>query len=109
MGGLQWWHVLIVVLVFLVLFGGKRLPEAARGLGRSMRILKSEVGAMSEDSKQEADPAYRTEAVVTPPAPIAPVAPTPLPAASVQPIPQVQPIKQAPQITINGRPVDQTK
>lgn len=106
MGGLQWWHVLIVVIVFLLLFGGKRLPEAARGLGRSMRILKSEVGAMSEDSQKVEDPAYRADTTVAQPAPITP---TPLPPASVQPIPPVQPIKQAPQITVNGRPIDQTK
>jgi sec-independent protein translocase protein TatA len=42
--------LLILVLVFL-LFGAKRLPDAARGLGRSLRIFKSEVGAMSDDDK----------------------------------------------------------
>ena len=105
MGGWQWWHVLIVVIVFLLLFGGKRLPEAARGLGRSMRILKSEVGAMSEDKKDE-DPEYRADATVTQPAPITP---SQIPPASVQPIPPVQPINQAPRITVNGRPIDQTK
>ena len=33
----------------MLIFGAKKLPEAARGLGRSMRILKSEVSAMHED------------------------------------------------------------
>jgi len=42
-------HLLIILLVILVLFGGKKLPEAARGLGRSMRIFKSEVKEMHED------------------------------------------------------------
>ena len=105
MGGLQWWHVLIVVIVALLLFGGKRLPEAARGLGRSMRILKAEVGAMSDDKKED-DPAFRADATVTQPAPITP---TQLPPTAVQPIPPVQPINQAPKITVNGRPIDQTK
>jgi sec-independent protein translocase protein TatA len=104
-GGLQWWHILIVVIVALLLFGGKRLPEAARGLGRSMRILKAEVGAMSDDKKEE-DPVYRADATVTQPAP---VVPTQLPPTAVQPIPPVQPINQAPKITVNGRPIDQTK
>jgi sec-independent protein translocase protein TatA len=44
----------IVVLLALVavLFGGKRLPEAARGLGRSMRIFKSEIKQMHEDDDE---------------------------------------------------------
>ncbi|MFD4183103.1 Sec-independent protein translocase subunit TatA [Rhodococcus sp. NPDC058514] len=48
MGALSPGHWAIVALVVLVLFGSKRLPEAARGLGRSMRILKSEVGELHE-------------------------------------------------------------
>ncbi|MFJ2606319.1 Sec-independent protein translocase subunit TatA [Streptomyces sp. NPDC091279] len=47
--GLEPWHLLIVALVVIVLFGSKKLPEAARGLGKSMRILKSEAKAMKED------------------------------------------------------------
>jgi sec-independent protein translocase protein TatA len=45
-------HLLIILLVILVLFGGKKLPEAARGLGRSMRIFKSEVKEMREDDDE---------------------------------------------------------
>lgn len=50
MGGLSWWHWLIIIAVFVLLFGAKKLPDTARGLGRSLRILKSEVSAMHEDS-----------------------------------------------------------
>ena len=46
MGGLSWWHWLIIIAAFILLFGAKRLPDAARSVGRSLRILKSEVGAM---------------------------------------------------------------
>ena len=46
-------HLLIVLLVILVLFGGKKLPDAARGLGRSMRIFKSEVKQMHDDDDDE--------------------------------------------------------
>ena len=49
MGGLSWWHWVIVLAVFILLFGAKKLPDAARGVGRSLRILKSEVSAMHED------------------------------------------------------------
>ncbi|MEU9475939.1 Sec-independent protein translocase subunit TatA [Streptomyces sp. NPDC048191] len=47
--GLEPWHLLIVAIVVIMLFGSKRLPEAARGLGKSMRILKSEAKAMKDD------------------------------------------------------------
>ncbi|MGN6523070.1 MAG: Sec-independent protein translocase subunit TatA [Actinomycetes bacterium] len=42
-------HLIIILLVLLVLFGGKKLPDAARGLGRSMRIFKSEIREMKND------------------------------------------------------------
>lgn len=53
MGGLSPWHILIVLLVVLLLFGSKKLPDAARGVGRSLRIFKSEVKEMSNDGNDE--------------------------------------------------------
>ncbi len=53
MGGLQPWHWLIVIAVFVLLFGAKKLPDAARSLGKSMRIFKSEIKEMQSDSKQD--------------------------------------------------------
>ncbi|GAX56378.1 Sec-independent protein translocase subunit TatA [Streptomyces olivochromogenes] len=47
--GLEPWHLLIVAIVIIVLFGSKKLPDTARALGKSMRILKSEAGAMKHD------------------------------------------------------------
>ena len=44
-------HIVLLVLVVVILFGWKRLPDAARGLGRSMRIFKSEVEEMKKDGK----------------------------------------------------------
>lgn len=55
--GLEPWHLLIVGIMIIVLFGSKRLPEAARGLGRSMRILKSEAKAMKEDGTAQSSAA----------------------------------------------------
>jgi len=43
------WKVLIVAVVLIVLFGSKKLPHAARSLGRSMRILKAEVSGLHQD------------------------------------------------------------
>jgi sec-independent protein translocase protein TatA len=39
MGALKPWHIAVLVVLLILLFGAKRLPDAARGLGRSLRIL----------------------------------------------------------------------
>ena len=49
MGALRPVHILILVLVVLILFGWKKMPDAARSLGRSMRIFKSEIDEMKKD------------------------------------------------------------
>jgi sec-independent protein translocase protein TatA len=36
-------------VVLIVLFGSKKLPDAARSLGKSMRIMKTEIGSLHED------------------------------------------------------------
>jgi sec-independent protein translocase protein TatA len=46
------WKILIVAVVLIVLFGSKKLPDAARSLGKSMRILKTEVSSMHEDEPE---------------------------------------------------------
>ncbi|EFL15944.1 predicted protein [Streptomyces sp. C] len=49
--GLEPWHVIIVLAVALLVFGSKRLPDVARSLGRSARVLKSEARALrAEDT-----------------------------------------------------------
>jgi sec-independent protein translocase protein TatA len=68
------WKVLIVAVVLIVLFGSRKLPEAARSLGKSMRILKTEVHDLREGDDepkaaeaipaQPAQPALPTQAQV---------------------------------------------
>lgn len=48
--GTEW---LVILVVLVLLFGAKRLPDAARGLGRSLRVFRSEVKGLSEDEKAE--------------------------------------------------------
>lgn len=55
--GLEPWHLVVVAIVVILLFGSKKLPEAARGLGKSMRILKSEAKAMKSDDSTQASSA----------------------------------------------------
>ncbi len=54
-------HWVIIAIVALVLFGYKKLPEASRSVGRSLRIFKTEMKGMGEDDKARdaalADPA----------------------------------------------------
>jgi sec-independent protein translocase protein TatA len=72
MGEFGPWHLLIVAAVFVLLFGAKKLPDAARSLGRSARILKTELKDLHED---DGGPNNHTAQQVAqlPAAPVAPV------------------------------------
>ena len=87
------WHLIVVLVVILLLFGATRLPALSKSLGQSMRIFRNETKAMKDESAAEkaaeanaAAPStlpYQTEApapgVAETPAPGAAPAPTPLP------------------------------
>jgi sec-independent protein translocase protein TatA len=47
--GLEGWHIVIIVAVAAVLFGSRRMPDAARSVGQSLRIFKAEMKAAHED------------------------------------------------------------
>lgn len=84
-GLFEGWHIVILIVVIVLLFGWKRMPDAARSLGRSMRIFKSEVGEMKNDGKPRPPSAassdtVRGETVQQPPA--APTTPPTTPPAS---------------------------
>jgi sec-independent protein translocase protein TatA len=66
------WKILIVAIVIIVLFGSRKRPDAARSLGKSMRILKTEVQGLHEDS--ETQTTYTAPATTAAPAQIAPTA-----------------------------------
>jgi sec-independent protein translocase protein TatA len=63
------WKILIIAAVILILFGSKKLPDAARSLGKSMRILKTEVSTLHEDEDPK-DATVHTAAAQAPPAQI---------------------------------------
>ncbi|MDQ1665325.1 MAG: sec-independent protein translocase protein TatA [Actinomycetota bacterium] len=42
-------EIILILVVLLLLFGAKRLPDLSRSIGRSMRIFKSEVKEMRTD------------------------------------------------------------
>lgn len=67
---------LVLILLVLLLFGAKRLPDLARGVGRSLRIFKSETEGLKTDGVTASAETPAAPAVA--PAPVAPaVAPAP--------------------------------
>lgn len=52
---LQAWHVIVLIVAFILLFGWKNLPNAARSLGESMRVFKTEVDQMKDDTAARKD------------------------------------------------------
>ena len=53
--GLQGWHLIILVLLVVLLFGAKRLPDAARSIGKSMKIFKAETKDLAGDKSAAED------------------------------------------------------
>ncbi|WBB50973.1 Sec-independent protein translocase subunit TatA [Verrucosispora sp. WMMA2044] len=57
MHALKPWHIAVLVVVLILLFGAKRLPDAARSLGRSLRIIKAETKSLADDDRDLASKA----------------------------------------------------
>ncbi|HSY15286.1 MAG TPA: Sec-independent protein translocase subunit TatA [Jatrophihabitantaceae bacterium] len=97
------WHIVIVVLVVLALFGYKRLPEMSRSVARSLRIFKTEMKGLSDDDAARDAHAAQQFAVPAaapqPPAAFPVVAPTPPPAPPAAPVPPPAP-PSAPQVAV---------
>ena len=74
------WHLLILAGVFVLLFGAKKLPDAARSIGKSLRIFKTEVKGLHDDDEATAGPPAQPAQIsappVTPPSPAQPAQPT---------------------------------
>lgn len=51
------WHWIVLAILVIALFGYKKLPDASRAVGRSLRIFKSEIKGMSEDDQKRQDAA----------------------------------------------------
>jgi sec-independent protein translocase protein TatA len=49
LGNLTGWHLVIILVVILLLFGATKLPTLARSLGQSMRIFKGEMKSMKDE------------------------------------------------------------
>jgi sec-independent protein translocase protein TatA len=54
--GLTGWHLIILLVVILLLFGAAKLPALAKSVGQSARVLKGEMKAMKEEDAASAPP-----------------------------------------------------
>jgi sec-independent protein translocase protein TatA len=52
-------EILIILVIVVLLFGAKKLPELARGSGRALRIFKTETKGLMDDDEDEK---YKTDA-----------------------------------------------
>jgi sec-independent protein translocase protein TatA len=66
-GNIGWQGAIIILIVLLVVFGPKRLPEMGRSLGRGMREFKDSVTGKDDDEPRELPPAADDEPVSAPP------------------------------------------
>lgn len=66
LSNLSGWHLLIIILVVLLIFGAPKLPGLARSLGQSMRIFRSEVKAMKDDDESEAIESSKAKSTAAP-------------------------------------------
>jgi sec-independent protein translocase protein TatA len=76
-------HIAILVVVLLLVFGAKRIPEIAKSLGSGMREFKDSVSGASSSQPEALSPPPASPAPASPPAPPAaaetPVVPAPAP------------------------------
>lgn len=55
-------EIIIILLVILLLFGAKKLPDLARGVGQSLRIFRAETRALNDEDEEQERSAPATEA-----------------------------------------------
>ena len=63
MGNIGTGELIIALLIVGLLFGAKRLPEVARGLGQSLKIFKAEISRPAADvvTRDTAEPSVNTD------------------------------------------------
>ena len=111
---LGWPELLIVAVIAMMLFGTKKMPDIARSLGRSMRIVKAELGGLRDDdapapaSPEPAAQPVTVQPVTVQPGAVQPVAvqPVAVEPVVVEPIAAPQPV--APPAAVRATPTSPT-
>lgn len=62
LGNLNGWHLIILLVVILLLFGAAKLPALAKSMGQSARVFKGEMKAMKEDDAKNPGVVESTDA-----------------------------------------------
>ena len=58
---LEGWHIIVIVLVVLVIWGAQKLPGFAKSLGQSMRIFRKEMKQMSDERAEDKKPSVEKD------------------------------------------------
>lgn len=115
MGGLEPWHIIVIVAVLFLLFGYRKLPSATKSIAQSMKIFRDETkGLRGEDTAAVAAGEQRAgtntgagalaaPGVVAGPVEDRPVAPAPVAVTVPAPPPTVAPVTVA-QPAAQGQP-----
>ena len=52
-GSLGFWEIILIVLVVILLFGGKKIPELMKGLGKGVKSFKDGMNGIEEKEEEE--------------------------------------------------------
>lgn len=55
------WEIVAIVLIVLLLFGGKKIPELMKGLGKGVKSFKQGMNEVEKEIKDDADSEYNKE------------------------------------------------
>jgi sec-independent protein translocase protein TatA len=99
-------EVMLILVIVLVLFGGDKLPDFARGMGKSIREFKKAAAGVEEELKRALEEDDRKKIMPPAPAPAVPAAPAPAASAPVTnpPVSPATPLTPPPPATAADSP-----
>lgn len=77
LGGFGGGEIMLVLIVVLILFGGERMPELARGLGKTIRELKKATSGVEDEIKRALNEPPPSRHKIRPAPPVIDVPPSP--------------------------------
>ncbi len=86
--GLQPWHLIVIAIVALLIFGPRRLPEIGRNIGRAITEFRNGAREMTESLKEEVNRSSNDPGQPSTPPAMSQPAPTPIQPATIFPSPQ---------------------